>query len=241
MFRGLRRTGEANMNPFDRYISSFINAFAQRSLKFDQFVVFLSDSDLLKGVLVFAVIWWLWFQDKDVRRKRESLLAAMIASFPALAIAWTLSRVIVRPRPLNEAQFLFRAPYGQNVIGWVNASSFPSDHAVLFFALVTGIFLASRRMGWFTFVYVTIMICLPRLYIGAHYATDILAGGAIGMSMAWLANRPTIRIPLTGCALQWLDARPAQFYCFSFLATYLMAELFDPLFKMLKMAKLLIR
>jgi undecaprenyl-diphosphatase len=205
------------MNLFDLSISSFINGFAQGSFRFDQSVVFLSDYDLLKGTAVFALIWWLWFRNEDVRSNREALLAAMIASIPALAIAWTVSQLISRPRPLNEPQFLFRAPYGQNSMGWVNVSSFPSDHAVLFYALVAGIFFASRRAGWFTFAYVTIMICLPRLYIGAHYATDILAGGALGASMAWLANRAAIRNPLTNWALQWLEAKPAQFYGFSFL------------------------
>jgi undecaprenyl-diphosphatase len=228
------------MNPFDLSISSFLNRFAQRSFRFDQFVEFLSDYNLLKGGVILAFIWWLWFQDEDIRRKREALLAAMIASIPALAIAWTLSRLIFRLRPLNETQFLFRVPYGESSIGWVNQRSFPSDHAVLFFALATGIFFASRRAGWFTFVYVTTVICLPRLYLGAHYMTDILGGGAIGISLAWLANRQPIRKPLTSWALQWLDARPAQFYCFSFLMTYMMAELFDPILRMLKFANLII-
>ncbi len=228
------------MNSLGLSVLSFINGFAQRSFRFDQSVVFLSDYNSFKGAAVFALIWWLWFQSEDVRRKREALLAAMIASVPALAIAWTLSRLIFRPRPLNETQFLFRAPIGEDPSGWVNASSFPSDHAVLFFALATGIFLACRRAGWFAFVYVTTMICLPRLYIGAHYPTDILAGGAIGISLAWLANRQAIQKPLTSWAMQWLDARPAQFYGLSFLVTYVMAELFDPILKTLKFANLLI-
>ncbi len=228
------------MNPLDLSVLSFLNSFAQRSFRFDEFVEFLSESNLLKAAVVFAIIWWLWFQNEDVRRKREALLAAMIASIPALAIAWALSQLFYRPRPLNETQFLFRVPYGESSIGWVNQSSFPSDHAVLFLALATGIFFASRRAGWFTFVYVTTIICLPRLYLGAHYLTDILGGGAIGISLAWLANRQAIREPLTNWALRWPDARPAQFYCFSFLVTYVMADQFDPILKMLKFANLII-
>lgn len=228
------------MNPFDVSISSFVNAFAQRSIRFDEFVVFLSDSNLLKGIVVFGIIWWLWFQDQQVRKSREALLTAMIASFPALAIAWTVSHVFLRPRPLNEVQLFFHPPYGESPSGWVNVSSFPSDHAVLFFALATGIYFASRRAGWFTFAYVTVFICLPRLYIGAHYATDILAGAALGISMVWLANRAPIRTLLTTWPLQWLDARPAQFYCASFLVTFQMAELFDPVLKMLKFANVII-
>jgi undecaprenyl-diphosphatase len=229
------------MNGFDLSISSFINGFAHRSLRFDELIVWISNSNLLKGGVVIGIIWWLWFPDEDVRRKREALLAAMIASFPALVFAWILSRIISRPRPLSEAtQFLFRVPYGLKATGWVSAGSFPSDHAVLFFALATGILFASHRAGWFTFVYVSIIICLPRLYVGAHYTTDILGGAAIGISVAWLANRRAIRNPLTSWALRWMDAKPGEFYCFSFLVTYLMADLFEPLLSLLKVANLII-
>lgn len=228
------------MNPFDLSISSFINGFAHRSLRFDESVVFISGSNLLKGGVVIGLVWYLWFQKEDVRRKREVLLAAMIASFPALALARLLSWVIFRPRPLNEARFAFRIAYGASAAQWEGYSSFPSDHAVMFFALATGIFLASRRAGWFTFVYVSIVICLPRIFLGEHYATDILAGAAIGISVTWLANLSAIRKPLINWALQWQDARPGQFYCFAFVLTYQMVELYDPMLKMLKLAKLIL-
>jgi undecaprenyl-diphosphatase len=222
------------LNNFDLSISSFINGFAHRSFRFDEFVVFVSRSNLLKGGVVIGLICWLWFQDSDIRRKREILLAAMIASFPALAIARVLSWVFFRPRPLNEARFLFRVPYGGTAVQWEGISSFPSDHAVLFFALATGILFVSRRAGWFTFVYVSIAICLPRLFLGQHYTTDILAGAVIGISMVCLANLSAIQKALTRWPLQWLDARPGQFYCFSFILTYQMAELFNPTLNMLK-------
>jgi|ERR1700730_1874834 undecaprenyl-diphosphatase len=228
------------MNGFDLSISSFITGFAHRSLRFDEFVIFVSTNNLLKGGVVIGLIWWLWFQDGDIRRKREALLAAMIVSFPALAVARILSWVVFRPRPLNETRVLFRAPYGVKAVVWEGVSSFPSDHAVLFFALATGIFFASRRAGWFTFAYTSIIICLPRLFIGVHYATDILAGGAIGISTSWLANLPAIRKPLTSWALQWLHEKPGQFYSFSFIVTYLMVELFDPMVEMLKVARFII-
>ena len=123
---------------------------------------------------------------------------------------------------------------------WEGNSSFPSDHAVLFFALATGILFASRRAGWFTMVYVSTIICLPRVFIGEHYATDILAGAAIGISMAYVANCGSIRSPLANCALQWLDEKPGQFYCFSFFLTYVMATLFNPVLDLLKAANLII-
>ena len=91
------------MNSFDLSIVSFINRFAQRSPTFDQLVVFLSISRLLKGGVIVGILWWVWFENDDVRRKRETLLAAIIASMPGLLIARVLSALIYRARPAVKA------------------------------------------------------------------------------------------------------------------------------------------
>jgi undecaprenyl-diphosphatase len=216
------------MNPFDERILSFINRFAHRSLVFDELVVLVSDNNFVKGALVIAVIWYLWFQNEDTRTKREFLLAGVGASFVGLVVARMLSWIIVRPRPLNIPEFVMRMPYGIQAADWEGWNSFPSDHSVLFFALTTGIFFAARRTGCWMFIYVFTFICLPRVYLGIHYPTDILVGALIGVFMGWLFHLPAVRRPLTGWAFRWLDARPAQFYAFSFLLTYQICELFDP-------------
>jgi undecaprenyl-diphosphatase len=228
------------MNSFDLSISSFINGFAHRSIRFDVFVSWLGASSLVKGGIIIGIGYWLWFQNEDVQKTRETLLAAIIASFPALAIARVLSWVIKRTRPLVETRHLFRQPYGEPP-GWEGPSSFPSDHAVLFFALATGIFFASRRTGWFMFAYVSIVICLPRIYLAEHYATDILAGAAIGVFMTWLANISPIRKPLTAWVLRLLETSPGLFYFCAFMVTYQMAELFNPTLRMLRAVKLIIQ
>src|SRR5713101_6266271 len=94
------------MNSFDLFISSFINGFVHRSIRFDAFVTWLSSNNLLKGGVVIGVVWWLWFQNEDVRRTREALMAAIIACFPALAVARVLSWIINRPRPLIETRHI---------------------------------------------------------------------------------------------------------------------------------------
>jgi undecaprenyl-diphosphatase len=229
------------MDSFDQAVSSFINAFAHRSLRFDEFVIFLSSSHLLKGGVIVGIIWWVWFEAENTPRKREALLAATIASFPALIIARIISWSFFRARPFNEPHLLFHVPFGIQAAEWEGNSSFPSDHAVLFFALAAGIWLASRRAGWFALAYTAIVICLPRVYIGEHYSTDILAGGLLGISMAWLANCSPVRKPLTGWALRWMDSKPWQFYCLAFLTTYQIAELFSPILKILKFTASLIQ
>jgi undecaprenyl-diphosphatase len=220
------------MNSLDLSIVSFLNQFAHRSVRFDKFVVLLNITSLLKGGVIVGIIWWIWFGTEDIRRKREALLATVIASCPAVIIAKIFNALTYRARPFNEPRLHFQLPYGIEATTWASYSSFPSEHAVLFFALAMGIFYAKRKAGWFAFTYVATIICLPRVYLGEHYPTDILVGALLGCLPVWVANRPGTRQPLTGWVLRWMEARPWQFYPFCFIVSYLIVELFNPLIKM---------
>jgi len=132
---------EGIVNSFDLSILSFLNQFAHRSNTFDQAVVLLSDANLLKGVVIVGLMWWVWFERQDTQRKREAVLAALIVSVPALVVAKILTRVMMRPRPLVDERLQSVLHYGIDNTNWRQVSSFPSDHAVLFFAMATGIFL----------------------------------------------------------------------------------------------------
>jgi membrane-associated phospholipid phosphatase len=123
----------------------------------------------------------------------------------------------------------FRLPFGADeklLIGW---NSFPSDHAVLYFSLATGIYFVSRRAGILIFCYSFFVILLPRVYLGFHYPTDILAGMFLGVSLACLAQVPNLRTLLTRSPMRWSDRSPGAFYACFFIATFLTATNFDPL------------
>jgi undecaprenyl-diphosphatase len=114
------------MNAFDVSILSFLNQFAQRSPRFDECVAFLSDSNLLKGGVMVGMLWWVWFGNEDVRRKRTVLLATLIARVPALIIAKTLTVITFRARPLNEARLALHIPHTLTPAEWKQFSSFPA-------------------------------------------------------------------------------------------------------------------
>lgn len=59
------------MNSFDVTVISFLNQFAHKSVRFDNLVVVVSGSELLKTGLLVAFMWWIWFENEDARRKRE--------------------------------------------------------------------------------------------------------------------------------------------------------------------------
>ena len=213
----------------DTAISLAINRAAGHSAVFDRFVIFLTASDLMKGGVVMAVIWGVWLvHTGDVRRNRGMLLAAVLGSLLALFFARALAYAgPIRLRPLLDPQLHFRAPTGlPPQTNWTSWSSFPSDHAALFFALAWGVWLASRRAGTGLMLYVLIVICLPRLYTGIHYFSDLFAGAVIGITCSAILSERPLRERLANPLLNWADRHPSLFYFGFALLTFQLATLF---------------
>ena len=219
------------MNSFDAAILGCLNGFARTSWRFDYLVNAVSSNHLLKGGIIVAVFWWAWFRhndhdDLDVRRAR--LLATLVACLVAEALARGLALTLpFRARPLHNPSIHFLLPYAVVPTVLESWSSFPSDHAVLFFALATGIWLVAKPAGRFAFAYVLLVICLPRVYLGLHYPTDILGGAALGITVAWLANTARFRKIIAQPALRWAAASPGTFYAGLMLLSIEIADLFD--------------
>lgn len=217
------------MNILDQAISSFVNRAAQRVPIFDQIVVFLSNSDLVKGGVVVGALWAVWFLKKgDPSRNRALLLSAILGSLVALFAARVLAYAApMRIRPLLDPALHFQPPIGLPPgTNWTSWSSFPSDHAALFFALAWGVWSASRRAGTAVLLYVVVMICLPRLYIGIHYATDIIAGAGLGIGFTILLQIPPIDRLVLRPLLSFEQRWPGAFYFLLFLLTFEIAILF---------------
>lgn len=66
---------------------------------------------------------------------------------------------------------------------------FASSHAANAFALATGLWLLlGKRYPWFGWVFLwAIALAYSRLYVGAHYPLDLIAGAGIGVTMALLS------------------------------------------------------
>lgn len=213
----------------DRAISLFVNGPAQRFPALDQLVVFLSQSDLLKGGVVMGVVWAVWLLAReDQGRIRGALLSALFGSLIALFVARVLAYVTpLRIRPLLDGALHFRAPIGLPAqTNWTSWSSFPSDHAALFFALAWGVWLASKRTGRWLLGYVVVVVCLPRLYIGIHYASDLLAGALLGILFTSLLHTVLFRRLIGRHVLAWEERWPGVFYFLFFLLAYQVATLF---------------
>jgi undecaprenyl-diphosphatase len=215
------------MNQFDFAIVHFLNGFAHRSEKFDDLAFLVEESNLLKGGIALALVWWAWFKyEKPPSNKREFLLFGFASSAVALLLGRALSLWIpFRERPLQNPQYHFQIPY--SVTGSVHSwNSSPSDHAVLFFCLAASLWMVSRGLGVLAMCHAFFVVCLPRIYVGYHYPTDILAGAVLGVSAALASRVTALRKSITRPALRWMEIHPATAYAVAFLWTFEVGELF---------------
>ena len=224
-------------NSFDTGIICFLNGFSHRSWLFDRVVVLLEVNTLLKGGLAMTVFWWLWWRRKPSDEERRILLFGLLASFAGLLLARSLALLLpFRQRPLRNPLLHFQIPYTldpKTLIGW---SSFPSDHATLFFSLAVTFLFVSQALGIVAFVYAFVVVCLPRLYLGIHYPTDILAGVLLGIGVGSLGSLQRLRRIVTDPLLKWSETSPASFYAFLFLCSFSVAQQFDAVRDMGKLA-----
>ncbi|MBS1840070.1 MAG: phosphatase PAP2 family protein [Acidobacteria bacterium] len=216
------------MNSFDLAIFHFLNSFAHRSYTFDLIVVRTMENGLTTGAVIVALFWAAWeIEGASNPEKREILISGLFLSIFSIFAARVLAFMLpFRVRPLHNPDIGFRLPYGMKPEILINWSSFPSDHATLFICLAMVLWMVSRRLGAIAFVYVVLIIDLPRIYTGVHYPTDILVGSVLGMAVALLVKLPKLRAVIARPAMHWKESYPLLFHCAFFLCAFEIAELF---------------
>jgi undecaprenyl-diphosphatase len=156
------------------------------------------------GVLLFAALllggWWL-------ARRRASAPAMAAALWApagmllALGINQPVAALVGEPRPYTlYPGILVLAQRGTD-------PSFPSDHAVMAGSVTAALFLVSRRLGVGAAL-AAVLMAAARVYVGAHFPQDVVAGLLLGASVALggfrLASGALIRLVMA------LEAGPVR-------------------------------
>jgi membrane-associated phospholipid phosphatase len=132
------------------------------------------------GVAVFAVLLVVGYLLARTSA-RPVLLARSVLAGIGVLVAVAVNQPIVHA--VNEAR-----PYRQlsHVLLLVHPSmdaSFPSDHATLAGAVAAGLLLVHRRTGIIAVV-AALLMAFARVYVGVHFPIDVIAGLAVGTTVA---------------------------------------------------------
>ena len=192
----------------------------------DRWAAWLLTAHIIKfGPMVIAICWF-WFERSPMQSARrrllaESVLAALAALFVGRVLALTLP---FRLRPAFRPDLHFVVPFDAGLRTW---SSFPSDHAVIAFALAASLFRLSPRLGLWIALHAVLVVCLPRLYFGLHHPSDLIGGALIGITLVAVVSRLPIRHAVTAAIVDVENRRPAMFYAIGFVLLYEITEMFE--------------
>ena len=217
---------------FDLWLFHLVNAWSG-SWTLDRIVGYEEGNNFFKGGLLLIAYWWFWFAGAGEQRDaaRRTIVAVFLGAFAALVLNRAFATALpFRIRPMFADGIGYRPPSIDLRMNFEDWSSFPSDTATYFIALAFGLFLLSRRIGAAFLAYVAGWIELPRIYLGIHYPSDIIAGAALGIAGVGLAvavREGVLGRLLTRPALAAEQRHPAAFYAAAFALSYEMATIFD--------------
>lgn len=142
------------------------------------------------GIALFALALiggWLVARARGDLRGVAGAVWAAIAALLGLAVNQWIGGAVDRARPYATH------PHVHLLVSRTSDFSFPSDHSVVAGAVAAGLLLVDRRVGITTVVLAALM-AFARVYVGAHYPGDVIAGLAIGAAIALVGARPAVAL-----------------------------------------------
>jgi len=219
-------------NSFDAGIAKSANLLADRYPWLNSAARVFTNHDLLKDGPIVFLLWIAFFSRtgsaQEILEKRSKIAATVSLALIGIVLARALALVFpFRERPLRTVALHFQTHHivSRSVVyGW---SSFPSDHAVLFITLATGLLITSRPLGTIALFYTVAVNLFLRVYLGLHWPTDLLAGAIIGVALASIVNIDAYRNFIWRWVTRSWRVSPGLFAAFIFFLSYEIVDMFE--------------
>ncbi|MEM3839410.1 MAG: phosphatase PAP2 family protein [Candidatus Micrarchaeaceae archaeon] len=115
-------------------------------------------------------------------RKDKDVFAFVVAAVVMYLVADIIKMIVREPRPCELPSFSWINTYGCE-----GGFSFPSDHA----ATLTGLAFFVNKYKYVRIAYAAwlIGVLFGRVYLGAHFLTDVIAGIVLSVVLGWILYR----------------------------------------------------
>jgi len=151
------------------------------SSSLDLFFIYVAQySSYFFAVIFFAAA---GYQVYKRLKHRHKILWSSLLLLPMTLLANNLIRELVsRSRPFAAIEEF------NSLIYHYYSNSFPSNHAAASFAVAGAIYMMNPIAGKISFVLATI-VSFSRIYVGVHYPSDVIVGGALALVFLCLIFR----------------------------------------------------
>jgi membrane-associated phospholipid phosphatase len=137
------------------------------------------------GLLLLGIAWW-----RGSKRWTRVFLAMLLATAIAGVAGHVIKRTVPRARPSVKSELRWGGPRFST-----KYHSFPSGHVGASVAFFGVLIFARRRLG-VACLSIPILIGFSRMYIGAHYLSDVVCAAALGILCAAIVARFVLREPI---------------------------------------------
>ncbi|MDD4187241.1 MAG: phosphatase PAP2 family protein [Bacilli bacterium] len=158
---------------FDTFFYNFLISFKSQNLtNYFKIITIFANTETIIILLVLSLL-TLFFKKKDALYLTITIIISTIAN-------QLLKYIFQRPRPILINKII------------ATGYSFPSGHAMAstsFYGFIIYLIINSnlnKKIKWITNILLTLLIisiCLSRVYLGVHYASDVIAGVLLSSSL----------------------------------------------------------
>ncbi len=114
---------------------------------------------------------------QEVARRR--VLSIMVGSVVAVLLTVVAGALVSWPPPIRDPGIA--AFYPSAMQSNINTNCFPSQSTAAYAAIAAGVYSLHKATGWILWILVVLFVALPRMLVGGHYFTDVVAGAGLAL------------------------------------------------------------